>query len=62
MTNIPLMVKPLEEVGVGKQVVVRTEFSVAREEQKEEADQQSVFPESSVHVSILFEENVDSIQ
>ncbi|KAH9304846.1 hypothetical protein KI387_009250, partial [Taxus chinensis] len=62
MTKIPLMVKPLEKVGVGKQVVVRTEFAAGREEQKEEADQQSVCLESSFHVSILFEENADSIQ
>ncbi|KAH9316222.1 hypothetical protein KI387_024849 [Taxus chinensis] len=56
------MVKPSKEVGVGEQVVVKTDFVAAEEEQKEEADQQSVCLESSVHVGTLFEGNADSIQ
>ncbi|KAH9298791.1 hypothetical protein KI387_030473, partial [Taxus chinensis] len=43
-------------------MVVRTDFVAVEEEQKEEADQQSVFSESSVHVGTLFEGNADSIQ
>ncbi|KAH9311764.1 hypothetical protein KI387_026799, partial [Taxus chinensis] len=57
MTIIPLMVKPSEEVGVGEKVMVRTYFVAAEEEQKEEANQQSVFSENSAHVGTLFERN-----
>ncbi|KAH9300177.1 hypothetical protein KI387_011760, partial [Taxus chinensis] len=39
-----------------------TDFVAAEEEQKEEADQQSVFSGSSVHIGTLFEGNADSIQ
>ncbi|KAH9327857.1 hypothetical protein KI387_044349, partial [Taxus chinensis] len=45
-----------------EQMVVKTDFVAAEEEQKEEADQQSVFSESSAHVGTLFEGNADSIQ
>ncbi|KAH9317039.1 hypothetical protein KI387_018808, partial [Taxus chinensis] len=58
---IPLMVKPTEEAKV-EQMVVKTVFVAAEEEQKEEADQQSVLSESSVHDGTLFEGNDDSIQ
>ncbi|KAH9303294.1 hypothetical protein KI387_014877, partial [Taxus chinensis] len=59
---IPLMVKPSKEVKVEEQMVVRTDFIAAEEEQKEEADQQSIFSECSVHVGTLLEEYVDPIE
>ncbi|KAH9317137.1 hypothetical protein KI387_018906, partial [Taxus chinensis] len=59
---IPLLMKPLEEVGVKEQMVARTDFVVAEEEQKGVADQQSICLEYSVHVGTLFEGNADPVQ
>ncbi|KAH9288709.1 hypothetical protein KI387_032826, partial [Taxus chinensis] len=60
--KIPLLMKPTEEARVEEQMVVKTDFVAAEEEQKEEADQQSVCSECSVHVGTLFEGNADPIQ